>query len=79
MKTWSPCPGASLPRKKWLKPTSYRLAELAYVAMCPPTLVWVFARLTIAAAFQRMKRRMLRSTSSSPGNSGSADGGMVLT
>jgi hypothetical protein len=28
-KMWSPPPGASLPRKKWLKPTSYRVADEA--------------------------------------------------
>ena len=34
--TWSPPPGSSLPLKKWLKPTSYRLAADAYVARWPP-------------------------------------------
>ena len=34
---------------------------------------------TITAAFQRMKARMRRSRSSSPGNNGSSSGGMVLT
>ena len=55
-KTWSPDPfAASLPRKKWLKPTSYRLAALAYDAMWPPTPIsGRFARLTMIAAFQRM-------------------------
>jgi hypothetical protein len=33
---------------------------------------------TITAAFQRMKARMRRSMSSSPGNHGSCSGGIVL-
>ena len=45
---------ASLPRKKWLNPTSYKEAALAYVAMCPPTPTRLLARLTMTAAFQRM-------------------------
>ena len=36
------------------------------------------ARVTITAAFQRMKARMRRSMCSSPGNHGSCSGGMVL-
>ena len=53
--TWSPDSPWSLPRKKWLKPTSYRLAAEAYVAMCPPTPRPArFARDTITAAFHRM-------------------------
>ena len=53
-KTWSPPPGCSLPRKKWLKPTSYSDAALAYVAMWPPTPIsGRLARLTVMAAFQR--------------------------
>ena len=58
MKTWSPPCGASLPWKKWLKPTSYSAAADAYVEMCPPTLMpgrW--ARCTMMAAFQRIHRR----------------------
>ena len=38
----------------------------------------VLARVTITAAFQRMKARMRRSMYSSPGNHGSCSGGMVL-
>ena len=34
---------------------------------------------TITAAFQRMKARMRRSMSSSPGKKGSSSGGIVLT
>ena len=80
MKTWSPePPSQSLPRKKWLKPTSYRLAALAYVAMCPPTPIsGRLARLTVMAAFQRTYARMRRSRCSSPGNQGSRSGGIVL-
>ena len=66
-----PVPPASLPRKKWLKPTSYRVAAEAYVARWPPIPEnWLFARRTIATAFQRMSRRMRRSIASSPGNVG---------
>ena len=36
------------------------------------------ARRTMATAFQRTMRRMRRSISSSPGNSGSCSGEMVL-
>ena len=39
----------------------------------------LLARTTITAAFQRMKARMRRSMSSSPGKKGSSSGGMVLT
>ena len=38
----------------------------------------LFARRTIATAFQRMSRRMRRSIASSPGKSGSCSGLMVL-
>jgi hypothetical protein len=68
-----------LPRKKWLKPTSYSEADEAYVEMCPPTPIsgrW--ARCTSMAAFQRMYARIRRSVCSSPGNQGSRSGGMVL-
>ena len=53
--TWSPACPLALPRKKWLKPTSYRLAELAKVARWPPipSAAWL-ARTTMMAAFQRM-------------------------
>ena len=77
--TWSPDSPPSLPRKKWLKPTSYSAADEAYVAMCPPTpRPGRFARDTMMAAFQRMYARMRRSTCSSPGNHGSRSGGIVL-
>src|SRR5947208_8259572 len=39
----------------------------------------VLARVTMTAAFHRMKARMRRSRYSSPGNHGSWSGGMVLT
>ena len=61
------------PWKKWLKPISYRVAALAKVAMCPPTLVFLFAFSTIAIAFQRMTLLIFRSMARSPGN-----GGLVL-
>jgi hypothetical protein len=38
----------------------------------------LFARSTIATAFQRMRRRMRRSSVSSPGKSGSCSGEIVL-
>ena len=38
----------------------------------------LFARSTIAAAFQRISRRMRRSISSSPGKNGSCSGLIVL-
>ena len=78
-KIWSPAWPWSLPRKKWLKPTSYRLAIDAYVAMWPPTpSSGRLARDTIIAAFHRMYARMRRSMCSSPGNHGSRSGGIVL-
>ena len=40
--------------QKCEKPTSYRAAAEANEAMWPPTLVFLFARTTIAIAFQRM-------------------------
>ena len=44
-----------LPWKKWLKATSYSVAAEAKVEMCPPMpLLSLFARTTIAMAFQRM-------------------------
>ena len=47
--------------------------------MCPPTSRPLrFALETMTAAFQRMNARILRSTSSSPGNHGSRSGGMLL-
>ena len=54
--TWSPDSPWSLPRKKWLKPTSYRLAargvgrDVAADADSPGR----FARETMIAAFHRM-------------------------
>ena len=38
----------------------------------------LLAWMTMTAAFQRMKARMRRSMSSSPGNQGSSSAGMVL-
>ena len=78
-KSWSAPPGWSGPLKKWLKPTSYSVAELAYVEMCPPTdTPGRCARCTMMAAFHRIIRRISRSTASSPGNQGSRSGEMVL-
>ena len=78
-KIWSPPPGASGPRKKWLKPTSYIAADDAYDEMCPPTPTpgrW--ARCTRIAAFQRVAARIRYSISSSPGKAGSLSGEIVL-
>ena len=51
----------------------------AYVAMWPPTpSSGRFARETMIAAFHRMNARIRRSMCSSPGNHGSASGGIVL-
>ena len=70
---------SSRPRKKWLKPTSYRLAALAYVDRWPPMpSYFVFARSTMASAFQRIMRRMRSSIASSPGKYGSCSGLIVL-
>ncbi len=79
-KIWSPPSPWSLPRKKWLKPTSYSEAEEAKVAMCPPTpMPGRCARETITAAFQRVAFRILRSISSLPGKNGSSLVAIVLT
>ncbi len=68
-----------MPLKKWLNPTSYRLAAEAYVARWPPRPAnRLFARSTIVTAFQRIRRRMRRSSSSSPGKWGSCSGLIVL-
>ena len=76
---WSPTRPSSLPLKKWLKPTSYKEADEANVDRWPPIPSAVLlARMTMAAAFQRMKRRMRRSTCSLPGKKGCSEAGMVL-
>jgi hypothetical protein len=68
-----------VPRKKWLKPTSYSDAAEAYVARCPPIPAKrLLARRTIATAFQRTIRRILSSSCSSPGKNGSCSGLIVL-
>ena len=42
-------------RQKWFRPTSYITAEDAKLAICPPSSeLSLFARRTIASAFQRM-------------------------
>lgn len=46
--------------------------------MWPPT-PYLEPRVTMAAAFQRFQAVILASIASSPGNSGSAEVGMVLT
>jgi hypothetical protein len=49
------------------------------VEMWPPTpMPGRCARCTVIAAFQRIQRRYRRSSSSSPGNSGSFSGAIVL-
>ena len=49
-------------RQKWLKPTSYRVADEAKLAMWPPSSPGLrLARTTIAIAFQRMIERMRHS------------------
>ena len=53
--------------QKCEKPTSYKAAAEANEAMWPPTLVSLFARTTIAIAFQRMYECSLISMSGSPG------------
>ncbi len=53
--------------QKWLKPTSYSVAAEAKLAIWPPTFVCLFARSTIAIAFQRTYDRMRCSISWSPG------------
>ena len=75
----SPCGCSVRPRKKWLKPISYRVAAEAKVAMWPPTLVFLLARRTMAMAFQRTSDLILRSSSRSPGNGTWASTGTVLT
>src|SRR5690554_5948395 len=72
---WSP----SGPRQKWLKPTSYRVAALAKLAMCPPRSPGLrLARTTMAIAFQRISEQICHSIAESPGIFGSRCGGMVL-
>ena len=49
-------------RQKWLKPTSYSVADEAKLAMWPPRSPGLrFARTTIAIAFQRISERMRHS------------------
>jgi hypothetical protein len=63
-----------------LKPTSYNVAAEANVEMCPPMpSSALFARTTIAAAFQRTKLLMRRSVSGLPGMSACSSAGIVLT
>ncbi len=59
-------------------PTSYKVAAPANVAMWPPTLVVLFALVTMTAAFHRTIAVIRSSSSRSPGNSGSAEAGIVL-
>ena len=68
-------------RKKWLKPTSYSVADgrvARDVAAELAEACWL-ARTTIASAFQRMIELMRRSIARSPGYCGLAIGGIVLT
>src|SRR5688572_7460414 len=67
-------------RQKWLKPTSYRVAALAKLAMWPPRSPGLrLARTTVAIAFQRMIERSRDSMAASPGDLASSAGAMVLT
>ena len=67
-------------RQKWLKPTSYSVADEAKLAMWPPSSPGLrFARTTIAIAFQRTSERMRHSIAASPGILASLAGAMVLT
>src|SRR5471030_653262 len=72
-----PCSGDGA-CQKWLKPTSYSVADDANEAMCPPTFVSLPARSTMAMAFQRVYERILCSMSWSPGIFDWAATGMVL-
>ena len=72
-KSWSAPPGYR-PLKKWLKPTSYSVAE----GVRGDVLRWDVVLGTMMAAFHRIIRRISRSTASSPGNQGSRSGEMVL-
>ena len=74
----SPGKSSVRPRKKWLKATSYRVAEEANEEMCPPTLVVEFAFTTMAMAFHRMMLLIRRSMSRSPGKGAWLAGEMVL-
>jgi hypothetical protein len=66
--------------KKWLKPTSYKVAADANVEMWPPMpSLSLLARTTIDSAFQRTRLLMRRSSTWLPGNAGCCDGGMLLT
>src|SRR5258706_600703 len=67
MKTRSPPCVSDVAFQKWLKPTSYSVAAEAKLAIWPPTFVCLFARSTIAIAFQRTYDRMRCSISWSPG------------
>jgi hypothetical protein len=75
----SPSWSSPLPLKKWLNPTSYKVAAEAYVEMWPPIPSSIlFAFTTIASAFHRTRLLMRRSISRLPGNGGCSDGWMVL-
>src|SRR5690349_16509144 len=74
----APC-SASGPCHKWLKPTSYRVAEDWNDAMWPPSSeLSLLALSTVATAFHRVSERMVCSTSRSPGYSGCSSTGIVL-
>ena len=67
------------PRKKWLKPTSYSVADDAKVEMWPPMpSSALLARTTIAAAFQRTRLLMRRSRSGLPGMRACSSAEIVL-
>src|SRR3546814_1701900 len=66
-------------RQKWLKPTSYKVADEPNVAMWPPRSPGLrLAATTIAIAFQRISERIRHSIAESPGLFASWPGGMVL-
>src|SRR3569832_1714198 len=80
MNTMSPGWFSDCARQKWLKPTSYSVADDAYVERWPPySLDTLFALSTIASAFQRMHASMRFSISRLPGYDGSWPGEIVLT
>ncbi len=79
MNTRSPPFFQDWPCQKWLNPTSYRVAAEAKLERCPPTLVCLLARTTIAIAFQRVYAWIRCSMARSPGNFTCFSTGMVLT
>src|ERR1700730_3470665 len=80
MKTMSPGCFSDGARQKWLNPTSYKVADEAYLDKCPPYSDDTrLACTTIAIAFQRKYASMRRSSARLPGYSGSRPVGILLT